>query len=136
MEKRHPRLFFKVKVLVTLLLLLLSDFSHVRLCATPQMAAHQAPLSLGFSSQEYWSGLPFPSPRHATSLQLCLTLCDPMDSSPPGSPVHGILQARILEWVAMPSSGDLPNPGIEPRSAALQANSLPTELPEKPIFLR
>ena len=101
MEKRHPRLFFKVKVLVTLLLLLLSDFSHVRLCATPQMAAHQAPLSLGFSSQEYWSGLPFPSPRHAKSLQLCLTLCDPMDSSPPGSPVHGILQARILEWVAI-----------------------------------
>ena len=37
-------------------------------------------------------------------LQLCLTLCDPMDCSPPGSSVHGILQARILEWVAMPSS--------------------------------
>ena len=40
-------------------------------------------------------------------------LCDPMDCSPPGSSVHGILQARILEWVAMPSSRDLPNPGIE-----------------------
>ena len=37
-------------------------------------------------------------------------LCDPMDCSPPGSSVHGILQARILEWVAMPSSKDLPNP--------------------------
>ena len=37
----------------------------------------------------------------AKSLQLCLTLCDPMDSSPPGSSVHGILQAGILEWVAM-----------------------------------
>ena len=36
--------------------------------------------------------------------QLCLTLCDPMDYSPPGSSVHGISQARILEWVAMPSS--------------------------------
>ena len=36
--------------------------------------------------------------------QSCLTLCDPMDYSPPGSSVHGILQARILEWVAMPSS--------------------------------
>ena len=36
--------------------------------------------------------------------QVCLTLCDPMDYSPPGSSVHGILQARILEWVAMPSS--------------------------------
>ena len=45
-----------------LLLLLLSRFSHVRLCATPQTAAHQAPPSLGFSRQEHWSGLPFPSP--------------------------------------------------------------------------
>ena len=45
-----------------LLLLLLSCFSPVWLCATPQMAAHQAPLSLGFSRQEHWSGLPFPSP--------------------------------------------------------------------------
>ena len=45
------------------LLLLLSHFSRVQLCATPQTAAHQAPLSLEFSRQEYWSGLPFPSPR-------------------------------------------------------------------------
>ena len=45
-----------------ILLLLLSRF--IRLCATPQTAAHQAPLSLGFSRQEYWSGLPFPSPMH------------------------------------------------------------------------
>ena len=41
---------------------------------------------------------------HATSLQLCLTLCDALDYSPPGSSVHGILQARILEWVAIPFS--------------------------------
>ena len=54
--------------------------------ATPWTIAHQAPLSMGFSRQEYWSGLPFPSP------------------------------------------GDLPNPGIEPKSPALQADSLPTEL--------
>ena len=47
-----------------LLLLLLSCFSCVQLCATPQTAAHQAPPSLGFSRQEYWSGLPFPSPMH------------------------------------------------------------------------
>jgi len=47
-----------------LLLLLLSRFSCVRLCATPLMAAHQAPPSLGFSRQEHWSGLPFPSPMH------------------------------------------------------------------------
>ena len=43
---------------------LLSRFSRVRLCATPETAAHQAPPSLGFSRQEHWSGLPFPSPRH------------------------------------------------------------------------
>ena len=43
-------------------LLLLSRFSHVRLCATPYTAAHQAPPSLGFSRQEHWSGLPVPSP--------------------------------------------------------------------------
>ena len=49
---------------VSLPLLLLSRFSRVQLCATPQTAAHQAPLSLGFSRQEYWSGLPFPSPMH------------------------------------------------------------------------
>ena len=48
-----------------LLLLLLSCFSCVRLCATKQMAANQAPPSLGFSRQEYWSGLPFHSPMHA-----------------------------------------------------------------------
>ena len=49
---------------ILLLLLLLSRFSRVRLCVTPQRAAHQAPLSLGFSRQEQWSGLPFPSPMH------------------------------------------------------------------------
>ena len=48
---------------------------------------------------------------HAKSLQSCPTICDPMDCSPPGSSVHGILQA----WVAMPFSRDLPNPGIEPK---------------------
>ena len=49
----------------------------------------------------------------AESLSCVPTLCDPMDYSPPGSSVHGILQARILEWVAMPSSRDLPDPGME-----------------------
>ena len=49
---------------IWLLLLLLGCFSHVRLCVTPQTAAHQAPLSPGFSRQEHWSGLPFPSPMH------------------------------------------------------------------------
>ena len=47
-----------------LLLLLLSHVSRVRLCATPEMAAHQCPPSLGFSRQEHWSGLPFLSPMY------------------------------------------------------------------------
>ena len=48
--------------------------------------------------------------------QLCPTVCDALDCTPPGSSVHGILQARVLIWVAMPSSEDLPDPGIEPGS--------------------
>ena len=54
--------------------------------------------------------------------------------SPPGSSFHGTLQARILEWVAVPSPGDLPDPGIEPRSPAFQADSLPSEPPGKYLF--
>ena len=53
---------------------------------------------------------------HAKLLQSSPTLCDPMGRSQPGSSVHGILQARILDWVAMPPPGDLPDPGIEPAS--------------------
>ena len=53
-----------IHVLEGMLLLLLSRFSGVQLCATPQTAAHQAPPSLGFSRQEHWSWLPFPSPMH------------------------------------------------------------------------
>ena len=68
------------------------SLSRVRLLAAPWTVAHQAPLSLGFSRQKYWSGLPFPSP------------------------------------------GDLPDPGIEPGSPALQAGSLPSEPPKKPMF--
>ena len=60
---------------------------------------------------------------HVTDLlQLRPTLCDSMECSPPGSSVHGILQARILEWVAMPPSGDLPDLGIE--LASLMSPSL------------
>ena len=58
-QKRHFSITTRA-----LLLLLLSCFSRVQLCATPYMAAHQAPLSLGFSRQGHWSGLPFPSPMH------------------------------------------------------------------------
>ena len=63
---------------------------------------------------------------------LILTVCDSMDCSPPESSVHGILQARILEWVAIPFSRGSSNLGIEPGSPALQADSLPSEPPEKP----
>ena len=60
--------------------------------------------------------------------QECPTLCDPLDCSSPGSSVHGISQARILNWVSIPSSGDLPDPGIKPMSSVspvLQVDSLP-----------
>ena len=58
------RLLLGRKVMTNMLLLLLSHFSRVQLCVTPQTAAHQAPSSLGFSRQEHWSGLPFSSPMH------------------------------------------------------------------------
>ena len=90
-------------ILLTLLLLL-SHFSRVRLCATPEMAAHQASPSLEFSRQEHWSGLPFPSPMQESEkwvAQSCLTLSDPIDCSLPGSSVHGIFQTRVLEWGAI-----------------------------------
>ena len=62
----------------------------------------------------------------------CLTLCNPMDSSLPGSSVPGISQARILEWGAIPSPGDLPHPWIEPASPALAGRFFTTEPPGKP----
>ena len=68
------------------------------------MAAHQAPPSLGFSRQEHWSGLPFPSPMHESESEVAQsypTLSDPMDCSLPGSSIRGIVQARILEWAAI-----------------------------------
>ena len=74
---------------------------------------------------------------HAQLSQSCLTLCDPMDCSRPGSSVHGLLQARILEWVAMPSSRGSSQPRIKPASPAVQVDSLPTEPPGKPtLYIR
>ena len=89
-----------------LLLLLLSRFSCVSLCVTPYTAAHQALPSLGFSRQEHWSGLPFPSPMRESEnesevAQSCPTLSNPMDCSLPDSSSHGIFQARVLEWGAI-----------------------------------
>ena len=100
--------------------------SRVQPFATPWTVAYHAPPSMGFCKQEYWSGLPFPSLRilptqgsnshcrqtvyrlshhehpaaAAKSLQSCPTPFDPVDGSPPGSAIPGILQARTLEWVA------------------------------------
>ena len=76
--------------------------------------------------------------RHYCCLftQLCLALCDPMDCSRPGSSVHGILQARIVEWVAISFSRDLPDPGIKPMSPALQVYSLPSEPPRNRLTPR
>ena len=60
----NPLLALKIFSVIALLQLLLSRFSRVQLCATPDTAAHQAPPSLGFARQEPWSGVPFPSPMH------------------------------------------------------------------------
>ena len=78
---------------------------------------------------------PFQACIHARPLQSCLTLCDPMECSPPGSSVHGILQARTLEWVACPPPGDLPDPVIKPASPAapcVEGGFFTTEPPENP----
>ena len=131
--------------------------SRVSLSMTPWTVAHQAPLSMVFSRQEYWSALPFPPPGDlpdpgieppspaspalsgryftirgkpfflhtqseikqismplrnyhaaatAKSLQSCLTLWDPMDRNPPGSPIPGILQARTPQWVGISFSNE------------------------------
>ena len=66
--------------------------------------------------------------------KLCPTLASPMDCSPPDSSVHGILQARVLEWVAISFSRGSSRLGIEPRSPASQADSLPIELGGKPFL--
>ena len=89
-----------------LLLLLLSHFSHVRLCVTPYTAAHQAPPSLGFLGKNTGVGCHFllqcmKVKGESEVAQLCPTLSDPMDRSAPGSSSHGIFQARVLEWVAI-----------------------------------
>ena len=102
-----------------------------QLLATPWTAALQAPLSMGFSRQEYWSGVPLPSPQ---SLKSCPKICYLINCSSPGSSVHGIFQARILQWVAISLSKDLPDPGIEPTSPELAGRFFTTEPPGKPIW--
>ena len=134
-------------------------FSCVQLLQLHGLGTYQAPLSMGFSRQEYWSGYPFPSPgdlpdpgikpgspalqldslptelqgkpvcvcvcMYVLVAQLCLTLCTPLDCSPPGSSVHGILQERILEWVVIPFSSRSSPPRNQTQvSCALQTDSL------------
>ena len=87
-------------------LLLLSRSSRVRFCVTPKTADHLAPLSLGFSRQEHWSGCHFllqcmKVKSESEVTQSCPTPSDPMDCSLPGSSTHGIFQARVLEWGAI-----------------------------------
>ena len=90
--------------LLALLLLLLSHFSRVRLCATPWMAAHQAPSdspgkNTGVGCHFLLQCMKVKSESEVA--QLCPTLSDPMDCSLPGSSMHGIFQARVLEWGAV-----------------------------------
>ena len=93
-------------VYVLLLLLLSKSLQSCPTCATPETAAHQAPPSPGFSRQEHWSGLPFPSPVHESetwkwSLSVVSDSSQPHGLQPRGSSVPGILQARVLEWGAV-----------------------------------
>ena len=88
------------------MLLLLSRFSRVRLCATPETAANQALRPWDSPGKNTGVGCHFllqcvKVKSESEVTQLCPTLSDPMDYSPPGSAVHGIFQARVLEWVAI-----------------------------------
>ena len=99
--------FLKRFVMTLLLLLLLSRFSRVRLCATPQTAANQAlPRLWDSPGKNTGVGCHFllqcmKVKSESEVAQSCLTLSDPMDCSLPGSSAHGIFQARVLEWVAI-----------------------------------
>ena len=152
----------KLKLLLTELMLLLL-LLVTKSCPT---CNHMdcSPLGSSVLRQQYWSGLPFPSPGdlpdpgikpassalasgffttkpqvslclHAKSLQSCPILCDPMDCSLPGSSVHGILQTRILEWVAMPSSRGSSWPRDQTRiscSSSVAGRFFTNEPPGKP----
>ena len=103
-------LIWKSEVLWNLLVLVCAAAAKsLQLCPTLRPHRRQPtrlPRPLGFSRQEHWSGLPFPSPMHERKserefAQSCPTLSDPMDCSLPGSSIHGIFQARVLEWGAI-----------------------------------
>ena len=81
-----------------------------------------------------FSNLQFPYLWNESVVQSCRSLCNCLDRSLSGSPVHGIRQAKILEWVAILFSKGSSQPRDQTRSPPLQADSLPSEPPEKPIF--
>ena len=101
--------------------------SCLTLC-DPIDGSHQSPPSLGFSRQEYWSRLPFPSPLHACMLSRFshVRFCAPLWTAahqPP--PTTGFSRQEYWSGLVFPFSGNLPDPGIKSRSCALQADSLP-----------
>ena len=129
--------------------------------ATPWTTAHQAPLSMWFPRQEYWSGLPLPSPgdlpdpgiisaspalaggfcapeppgqsSEVLVAQSCPTLCDPVDCIACQAPLSTeFFRQENWSGLLFLSLGDLSTPGIEPRSPALQADSLRSQPPGKP----
>ena len=91
-----------------MLLPLLSHFSRVRLCVTPQTASYQAPPSLGFSRQEHWSGLPFPSPMHESEsesevTQSCRLFTTPWTAAHQAPPSMGFSRQEYWSGVPLPS---------------------------------
>ena len=84
-----------------MLLLLLSRFSYVRLCATPETAAHQGPCPWDSPGKNTGVGCHFLLQHMKVKVKLCPTPSNPMDCSLPGSSIHGTFPARVLEWVAI-----------------------------------
>ena len=128
------------------------SLSHVQLFATPWTGAYQAALSMGFSRQEYWSGVPLPSPTVPLTPKLflplrdllitacmlncsvCPTLCNPVDCKPLGSSVHGIFQGKNTGLSHHFLSRGSSQPGIEPETPESPASAgrfFTTELPAK-----
>ena len=141
----------------------MKSLSPVQLFATPWTVAYQAPPSMGFSRQEYWSGLPFPPPGNlytqefnprllfllhwqVSSLPLKVKvkvkllsrvrlLATPWTAAYQVPPPMGFSRQEYWSGLPFPSPGDLPDPGIEPRSPALESDALTSEPPGKPLPL-
>ena len=112
----------------------MKSLSRARLLATPWTAAYQASPSMGFSRQEYWCGLPLIEllVKLISRVRLFSTLWTVAHQAPPSM---GFSRQEYWGGLLFPSPGYLPDPGIEPRSPALQADALTSEPPGKPIEL-